>query len=77
MAKVLNLLEYFCRGNVFQTMTLLDSVKSRAMKKKSIAEPKSVSADKIQQKSQREKNHMNSVHVLAAGVIKTTLHVGF
>ena len=40
-----NLLEYFCRGNVFQTMTLLDAVKSRTIKTKSIAEPKSASAD--------------------------------
>jgi len=40
-----NLPEYFCRGNVFQTITLLEVVKSTAMKTKSIAELKSASSE--------------------------------
>ena len=88
-----NLPEYFCRGNVFQTMTPLEAVKSTAMKTKCIAEPKSASSENSSyakksllmvhphqpvqpafenstEDPKAKKNHMNSFHVLASGVIK-------
>ena len=81
-------------------MTLLEAVKSTAMKTKSIAGLKSASSEnssdakksldsvtstskvqlsllslnlKIQRKSQTPKNHINSIYVLASGVIKKQL----